>query len=60
YLTQAETAPPSFVAITNAPDAIHFSYRRFVQNQLRKRFTFEGVPIRVFYKNKRRRERGEG
>ncbi|WP_394838830.1 ribosome biogenesis GTPase Der [Pendulispora rubella] len=59
YITQAETAPPTFVCITNAPDAVHFSYRRFVINQLRKHFGFEGVPIRVFYKAKRRRERGE-
>jgi GTP-binding protein len=58
FLTQAEVAPPTFIAITNAPDAVHFSYRRFVINQLRKRFDFEGVPIRVFYKNKRRREKG--
>ncbi|MGH7330717.1 MAG: ribosome biogenesis GTPase Der, partial [Polyangiaceae bacterium] len=59
YMTQAEIAPPTFVAITSAPDAIHFSYRRFVVNQLRKRFEFEGVPLRVFYKNKRRRAKGE-
>ena len=59
YITQAETAPPTFVCITNAPDAVHFSYRRFVVNQLRKHFGFEGVPIRVFYKAKRRRARGE-
>ncbi len=59
YITQAEVAPPTFIAISNAPDAIHFSYRRYVQNQLRKRFEFEGVPLRVFYKNKRRRERTE-
>ncbi len=55
YITQAETAPPGFVAITNAPDSVHFSYRRFVVNQLRKHFGFEGVPIRVHYKEKRRR-----
>jgi len=58
YITQAEIAPPTFIAITSAPDSIHFSYRRFVMNQLRKRFEFEGVPLRVFYKNKRRREKG--
>jgi GTP-binding protein len=57
YVTQAETAPPTFVAITNAPDSIHFSYRRFVVNQLRKHFGFEGTPIRVFYKAKSRKER---
>jgi GTP-binding protein len=55
YVTQAEVAPPTFVAMTNAPDAIHFSYRRFVLNQLRKHFGFEGVPVRVHYKARRRR-----
>jgi GTP-binding protein len=59
YVTQAETAPPTFVAITNAPDAIHFSYRRFVVNRLRAHFGFQGVPVRVFYKAKRRRERAQ-
>jgi GTP-binding protein len=54
YITQAETAPPVFVVISSAPDAVHFSYQRYVVNQLRKHFGFEGVPIRVFYKEKRR------
>jgi GTP-binding protein len=56
YITQAETSPPGFVIIANYPDAIHFSYKRFVVNQLRKAFGFEGVPIRVHYKAKRKRE----
>jgi GTPase len=55
YVTQAEVSPPTFVAMTNAPDAIHFSYRRFVTNQLREHFGFEGVPVRVHYKARRRR-----
>ena len=55
YVTQAEIAPPTFVAMTNAPEAIHFSYRRFVTNQLREHFGFEGVPVRVHYKARRRR-----
>jgi GTP-binding protein len=55
YVTQAEVAPPTFIAMTNAPDSIHFSYRRFVMNQLREHFKFEGVPIRVHYKARRRR-----
>jgi GTP-binding protein len=55
YVTQAEIAPPTFVAMTNAPDSIHFSYRRFVINQLRERFGFEGVPVRVHYKARRRK-----
>ena len=57
YVTQAESSPPTFIAMTNAPDSIHFSYRRFVVNQLRKHFGFEGVPVRVFYKGKKKRDR---
>ncbi|MEO6419944.1 MAG: ribosome biogenesis GTPase Der [Polyangiaceae bacterium] len=54
YVTQAEQAPPKFVAITNFPDSVHFSYRRYVVNQLRKHFGFEGVPVEVYYKAKRK------
>jgi GTP-binding protein len=57
YVTQAQVAPPTFVAMTNAPDAIHFSYSRYVVNQLREHFGFEGSPVRVIYKERRRRER---
>jgi GTP-binding protein len=60
YATQAEVAPPTFIAMTNAPDSIHFSYKRFVVNQLRKSFGFEGVPVRVHYKARRRRESKTG
>jgi GTP-binding protein len=59
YVTQAEVAPPTFIAMTNAPDAIHFSYRRFVTNQLREHFGFEGVPVRIHYKPRRRRTKEE-
>jgi GTP-binding protein len=55
YVTQPEVAPPTFVAMTNWPESIHFSYRRFVVNQLRKSFGFEGCPVRVHYKARRRR-----
>jgi len=54
YVTQAESGPPLFVVVASAPDAVHFSYRRYVVNQLRKHFGFEGVPIRVAYREKRR------
>jgi GTP-binding protein len=59
FITQAETSPPLFVIIANAPDKIHFSYRRYVANQLRKTFGLEGVPVRVKYKERRRRENKE-
>ena len=54
YITQAETSPPLFVVISSSPENVHFSYQRFVVNQLRKHFGFEGVPLRVVYREKRR------
>jgi GTP-binding protein len=57
YITQAETAPPTFVILSSSPEAVHFSYQRFVVNQLRKRFGFDGVPVRVVYRERRRGKR---
>ena len=55
YITQAESSPPLFVIISSSPDSVHFPpLQRFVVNQLRKEFGFEGVPIRVVYREKRR------
>ena len=53
YVTQAQTEPPTFIAVTNHPEYIHFSYQRYVQNQIRKRFDFAGVPVRVVYRKKK-------
>jgi len=46
YVTQASTAPPTFVLFTNQPRRLHFSFARFLENQLRTRFDFTGTPIR--------------
>lgn len=56
FVTQAETAPPLFVVVASDPTAIHFSYQRYVVNQLRKAFGLEGVPVRVKYVERRRRK----
>jgi GTPase len=45
YLTQASVAPPTFVVFTNRPGKLHFSYQRFLENQIRRAFGFEGTPI---------------
>jgi GTP-binding protein len=58
YITQAETAPPVFVILASSPDSVHFSYQRFVANQLREHFGYEGVPLRVVYRERRRGGRG--
>lgn len=57
YVTQASIAPPTFVAVTNFPDYVHFSYQRYVQNQIRERFGFEGSPIRVRYRGRKKKEK---
>jgi GTP-binding protein len=55
YVTQASVRPPTFVAMTNEPEAVHFSYQRYVANRIRERFELEGTPVRVFYRRRRRR-----
>jgi GTP-binding protein len=50
YVTQARTAPPTFVISSNHPDRVHFSYQRYVVNQIRERFGFDGTPVRVHYR----------
>jgi len=45
YLTQASVAPPTFVLFTNRAVKLHFSYQRFLENQLRRAFGFVGTPI---------------
>lgn len=45
YVTQASAAPPTFVLFTNQLRPLHFSYERFLENQLRARFDFAGTPI---------------
>jgi GTP-binding protein len=45
YLTQAAVAPPTFVLFTDRQVKLHFSYQRFLENQIRKAFGFVGTPI---------------
>jgi GTP-binding protein len=45
YMTQAATAPPTFVLFTDRPVKLHFSYERFLENQIRRAFGFTGTPI---------------
>ena len=47
YLTQVAVNPPTFVAFVNDVEFMHFSYERFLENQLRQSFYFEGTPIKL-------------
>jgi GTPase len=57
YVTQAGTSPPTFVFFTNQTRPLHFSYERFLENQLRARFEFTGTPIRLLQRLKEKRSR---
>jgi GTP-binding protein len=57
YVTQAATSPPTFILFTNQSKRLHFSYERFIENQLRKSFDFIGAPIRFLQRLKERRKR---
>jgi GTP-binding protein len=52
YATQAETKPPTFVVFVNRPDLVHFSYHRFLINQLKKTLGLQKTPIRVIFKKR--------
>ena len=55
YMTQISTRPPTFVCFVNRADLFHFSYQRYIENQIRETFGLEGTPVRLIV-----RERGDG
>ena len=52
YATQSSTKPPTFVIFVNNKDLFHFSYERYLVNQIRKEFGLEGTPVRVIVREK--------
>jgi GTPase len=52
YATQAAVAPPTFVFFASNASAVHFSYRRYLENQLRETFGFDGTPIRLVFRDR--------
>jgi GTP-binding protein len=54
YATQTAVAPPTFVFFTNVATSFHFSYTRYLENQLREAFGFEGTPIRMHVRARRK------
>lgn len=54
YITQASVCPPTFVCFVNSNELFHFSYQRYIENQIRSTFGLEGTPIKIIS-----RERGE-
>lgn len=52
YMTQPSTNPPTFVAFVNKEDLFHFSYRRYLENQIREAFDMQGTPIRFIVRER--------
>ncbi|MGX7198892.1 ribosome biogenesis GTPase Der [Enterococcus nangangensis] len=53
YATQVAVKPPTFVVFVNEEELMHFSYERFLENQIRKTFDFEGTPIRMITRRRK-------
>jgi GTP-binding protein len=60
YAAQTAVAPPTFVLFTNVATQFHFSYERFLLNKLRDQFGFEGTPLRLHVRRRRRQPRTSG
>jgi GTPase len=57
YITQAKIAPPTFLIFTNQKEPLHFSYQRFLENQLRAKFDYVGTPVRFIQRLRKREKR---
>ena len=56
YGTQASTKPPTFVIFVNNKELFHFSYQRYLVNQIRKEFGLEGTPVRIIAREKNEKD----
>lgn len=59
YATQVSVSPPTFVIFVNDPDIIHFSYERYLENQIRAQIPFTGTPIRLLFRKRERSQIGD-
>ncbi len=59
YATQARVNPPTFIFFVNDPDAVHFSYERYLENRLREAFSFRGTAIRMQFRPRSPKEERE-
>jgi GTP-binding protein len=56
YATQVSTSPPTFVSFVNFPDAVHFSYSRYLVNRIREETGLDRTPIRLYFRERARRQ----
>ncbi len=53
YVTQVDTKPPTFIFFVNNPSLLHFSYERYLENQLRESFDFRGTGIKLIFRERK-------
>ena len=56
YITQPSTRPPTFVCFANRAELFHFSYQRYIENQIRETFGLEGTPVRMIVRERDRKD----
>lgn len=56
YMTQASTRPPTFVCFVNRADLFHYSYQRYIENQIREVFGLEGTPVRFVIRERENKQ----
>lgn len=56
YITQASVAPPTFIVFVNKKELFHFSYQRYLENQIRESFGFIGTPMRIVVRERRKED----
>ena len=54
YGNQVTVGPPTIVLFVNNPEFMHFSYERYIENRLRETFNFEGTPIKIILRERKR------
>jgi len=52
YTTQISDSPPTFVSFVNYPDAVHFSYQRYLLNQIRMQSGLDQIPLRLYFRQR--------
>ena len=58
YMTQVAVKPPTFVIFVNKKELMHFSYQRYIENQIRETFGFSGTPIRILIRERKNEKEG--
>jgi GTP-binding protein len=53
YAAQVRTDPPTFLIHVNDPELVHFTYRRFLENEIRRTYGFLGTPLQVSFRRRR-------